>query len=178
MLRAVSRAALLVAALLLAGCSDDDPGGGSSDRAAVEEQLAALYAGDHAAASDTEAAACFAGELVDRAGLDRLRDAGIVTGSGEVASELPAFDEETARLWVAAQFACTDYVEESTRAMEAQSKGRLDADRYAACLRDALGPEQLQDAVVASLTGAWDAPEVTELADAQAGCSTEAQRRR
>ena len=62
-----------------------------------------------------------------------------------MATELPAFDEETARLWVDAQFACTDYVEESTRALVAQSKGKLDPEAYAACLREALTDDELRD---------------------------------
>ena len=109
---------------------------------------------------------------IDRAGLDGLRDAGIVTDSGDVATELPGFDEETARLWVEAQFACTDYIEESTRALVAQSKGTIDAEAYAACLREAITDDELREAVVASLTGAWQTPEVNKLADAQARCSS------
>ncbi len=73
-----------------------------------------------------------------------------------------------------AQFACTDYVEESTRALVAQSKGRLDPEAYAACLREALTDDELREAVVASLTGAWETPEVNKLADAQGRCSTAA----
>ena len=156
-----------LAALLLVGCSDDEPdadvrrpGPGRS----VEQGIADLYAGDHATDQDTEAGACFAEELLDRAGVERLRDAGIITDSGEVAAELPAFDAETARLWVDAQFACVDYVEESTRALLAQTKGKLDQATYAACLRDALTEDQLRAAVEATLTGAWEAPEVTALA--------------
>lgn len=163
----------LLAGGLLAGCSEDatDPEG--PPRSVVEEGLADLYAGDHATDRDTASGACFAEELVDRAGVDRLREAGIVTDDG-VVTELPAFDEETARLWVAAQFACTDYVDESTRALVAQTKGTLDRDRYARCLREALTEKEIEAAVVATLTGAWDAPEVTALGDAQARCQAEA----
>ncbi|HET9420549.1 MAG TPA: hypothetical protein VFO49_05385 [Nocardioides sp.] len=167
------RASILVlAALLLVGCSDDEPEREEASTEAVEQGIADLYAGDHATEEDSEAGACFASELVDRAGLDGLRDAGIVAESGEVATELPAFEEETARLWVEAQFACTDYIEESTRALVAQSKGKLDPEAYAACLREAITDAELREAVVASLTGAWDAPEVNKLADVQAQCSS------
>ena len=167
--------AALLAALVMGGCSDDEPadeGDTGPDRTAVEEGLAALYAGDHATDQDTQSGACFAEELLDRAGVERLRDAGIITDAGEVSAELPAFDEETAGLWVDAQFACVDYVEESTRALSAQTKGRLDREAYAACLRDALTDEQIRAAVVATLTGDWEAEEVTALSDAQGGCTT------
>ena len=165
---------LLLTALLLVGCSDDEREPQESDTEAVEQGIADLYAGDHATEEDSEAGACFASELVERAGVERLRDAGIVADSGEVPTELPAFDDETARLWVEAQFACTDYVEESTRALVAQSKGKLDPEAYAACLREAITDAELREAVVASLTGAWEAPEVNKLADAQARCSSAA----
>lgn len=174
----------LCAALLLVGCSDGDGGSDESDpkpsptatpdRAAVVDGLAALYAGDHPRKSDAEAGACFAEELVDRAGYDRLTAAGILTDAGEVVAELPTFDEETAGLWVDAQFACVDYVEQSTEALAAQTKGRLDREVYAACLRDAITDQEIRDAVVASLMGAFDSPEVVALSDAQVECRGEA----
>jgi len=167
---------VLLAVLALAGCSDDEPDDDdpSPSRTAVEQGLTDLYAGDHATEQDTESGACFAAELVDRAGVDRLRGAGIITETGDVVAELPTFEEETARLWVDAQFACVDYVEESTRALTAQTKGTLDPEAYAACLRDALTDEELRAAVTATLTGAWDAAEVAALSDAQGRCTTEA----
>lgn len=166
---------LLLGVLLLVGCSDDDePESDGPDRTAVERSIAALYAGDHATAHDEEAGACFAAELIARAGVPALVDAGIVTDAGEVASELPTFDPETAALWVDAQFTCVDYVEESARALLAQTKGALDQEGYAGCLRAALTEAELRAAVAATLTGAWDAPEVSALADAQAGCQREA----
>jgi hypothetical protein len=163
---------VLLAGLLLIGCSDDGPDSDADgpSRAKVEQGIADLYAGDHATDQDTESGACFAQELLDRAGVDRLRNAGIVTDSGEVVAELPAFDAETARLWVDAQFECVDYVEESTRALLAQTKGKLDQKTYAACLRDALTEDQLRAAVEATLTGEWESPEVAALATAQADC--------
>lgn len=170
----------MLLAVLLVGCSDEgsDNDGDADrerpDRATVERGLAALYAGDHAATRDEEAGVCFATELVDRAGLGALQDAGIVTDDGQVARELPTFDPTTAELWVEAQFACVDYVEESTRAVLAQSKGRIDRTRYADCLRAALTEAEMRDAVAASLTGSWDAPEVTALADAQQRCQRRA----
>ncbi len=170
-------ASAIVLAVLLAGCSDDDRDDNDDngpDRAVVEQGIADLYAGDHATEQDTESGACFAAELLDRADVGLLQDAGIITESGEVATELPAFDEETATLWVDAQFECVDYVEESTRALLAQTKGKLEQKTYAACLREALTDDQLRAAVQATLTGAWDAPEVTDLANAQADCRRKA----
>ncbi len=167
---------VLLAGLLLAGCSDDEPDSDTEGptRAKVEQGIADLYAGDHATEQDTESGACFAEELLDRAGVDRLRNAGIITDSGEVAAELPAFDAETAKLWVDAQFECVDYVEESTRALLAQTKGKLEQKTYAACLREALTEDQLRAAVEATLTGEWESPEVAALANAQADCRREA----
>ena len=168
---------LLVVTVLFAGCSDDKPedkDDNGPDRAVVEQGLADLYAGDHATDQDTASGACFAEELLERADVDRLQEAGIITDSGAVSAELPAFDAETAELWVDAQFACVDYIEESTRALLAQTKGKLQQETYADCLREALTDDQLRAAVEATLTGTWDAPEVTELANAQADCRQQA----
>jgi len=164
----------LSAVLLVVGCSDAPPEDDGPSREAVEQGLAELYAGDHATPDDVESGACFAAELVDRAGVDRLREAGIVTESGEVAAEPPTFDDETAALWVDAQFACVDWVEESTRALTAQTKGDLDPEAYAACLRGALEEDQIRAAVEATLTGDWEAPAVEALSSAQGRCTTEA----
>ena len=170
---------LIVAAVLLTGCSGDEPedkDDSGPDRAVVEQGLADLYAGDHATDQDAESGSCFAEELLDRAGVERLGSAGIIADTGEVADELPAFDEGTAELWVDAQFACVDYVEESTRALLDQTKGKFDQETYADCLREMLTEDQLRAAVEATLTGAWEAPEVTELANAQARCQQRATR--
>ena len=175
---AVYRAsALVLAAVLLAGCSEDEPEDKNDtgpDRSVVEQGIADLYAGDRATEQDAETGACFAGELLDRADVDLLEGAGIITDSGDVAAELPAFDDELARLWVDAQFACVDYVEESTRALVAQSRGQLDQETYARCLREALTEDQIRAAVEATLTGDWESPEVTALANAQAECQQQA----
>jgi hypothetical protein len=166
---------VLLGLLLVAGCSDDDePAADGPARAKVERGIADLYAGDHATDADTESGACFAEELLDRVDVGRLKDAGIITGSGDVVAELPAFDAETARLWVDAQFACVDYVEESTRALLAQTKGKLEQATYAGCLREALTDQELRAAVEATLTGSWDAPEVQALSDAQVACRDQA----
>ena len=63
-------------------------------------------------------------------------------------AELPPLPPEVAGKWVDAQFACTDFVEESTRAQEKVTKGRLDSEAYAACLREALTDEQIRDGMV------------------------------
>jgi hypothetical protein len=163
----------LAAALLLTACSGDEPSdeeGAGPDRTVVEEGLAALFAGDHASERDGESGACFAEELVDRAGVERLTEAGVLADDGRVVEALPTFDEETAGLWVDAQLACVDYVEESTEALAAQTKGELDREVYAACLRDAITDGAIREAMVATLMGRFDAPAVTTLSDAQVGC--------
>lgn len=167
--------------VLLVGCSDDEKSEPdaemptpTADGTALVKGLASLYAGDHPSRSDVEAGACFGEELLERAGYDRLVDAGIVDSSGRVVTELPQFDEETARLWVDAQFACVDFVEESTQALSAQTKGKLDGAAYAGCLRDALSDSEIRDAVVATLVGSFDAAEVQALSDAQVSCRDEA----
>ena len=153
----------------VAGCSGDD----SPDEAVpeqVSEGLAALFAGDHAADEDAPAATCFADELAARVTLAQLREAGVVGDDDRVVADVPPLPADLAHDWAAAQLACTDFVEESTDAQVRISKGRLDADAYAACLREALPEEALRAAVAASLAGRWDSAELADLADAQGSC--------
>lgn len=166
-------AALVVVGLLLAGCSDD-----SSEEASpavpvdVRAGLAALYAGDHAEETDTADGACFADELADRVSLDELREAGLVTGSDDVAAVVPRLSDELAARWVDAQFACVDFVEESARAQVAASKGAIDAEAYAACLRAEITGAQLKAAAAQALTGDLTGADVARLSTAQLTCST------
>ena len=132
--------------------------------------LAALWAGDTPSTRDTEAAACFADALAERTTLADLRAAGLVDGNDAVVSTLPVLDEPSARAWVAAQLTCVDFVEESTRAQVAATKGAVDAPAYAACLGEALDDDAVTEALVATLSGGFDSPAVARLSQAQVDC--------
>lgn len=170
------RAALVLGplTLLVGGCtgSSDDAGEVLPDH--VRAGLAELYAGDHAQATDQDTGACFADELADRASLSDLQDAGIVTEDHEVAADVPQLPAELATLWVDAQFACVDFVEESARAQVAASKGAIDAEAYADCLRAAITDDQLRAAVAQALTGDLTGEDISRLSDAQLDCATTA----
>lgn len=161
-------ALVVVTGLLLAGCSDDGP---EEVPEGVRTGLAALYAGDHPEAADTEDGACFADELLARASLDDLREAGLVTGD-EVATDVPPLPADLAGTWVDAQFACVDFVEQSARAQVAASKGAIDAEAYAACLREEISEDQLRAAVAQALTGDLTGTDVSRLSTAQLTCAT------
>ncbi len=180
MLRRLAPALVASLTLVLGACSADDSSTtNDSDQAVadavdvsdVQAGLAALYAGDHAGQADTDEGDCFATELLVRLDVPALREAGLIDASGTVAAAVPPLDEATATEWVDAQFACSDYVEASTRAFLAQSKGKLDRDTYAACLRRAITDQQLRKAIVATLTGDFTRPEVSALATAQSTCA-------
>lgn len=143
---------------------------------AVRTGLAALYAGDDATGAELRAEAeCFADALLARLDADELRAAGIVQDDGSVPAVPPVLDVVTAREWVAAQGECADFVTVSTRAIVTQSKGRVDPEAYASCLREALTAEQVDAALVDTLTGRFDTEAVLALGEAQAGCSRSAQ---
>jgi hypothetical protein len=168
-------------ALAVTGCSGDDDEPGDADATAptaatVRPALVALWTGNDAAAGDdaTATGECFADALLERVDPADLVDAGVLDVGGAAAPDQPHLDAETARAWVDAQFACSDFVAESTRALTAQTKGKLDARAYETCLRDALSDEQLRAAVEQSLQGAFDDPAVTRLARAQRTCATQA----
>jgi hypothetical protein len=166
-------AAACAALVLLSSCTGDDSSGDEEGRARIDEGLAAIYAGDHPSDEDAAAGECFADELSDVTE-DQLRDAGVVDGSGDVVADLPPLDADLAQTWVSAQLACADFVEASTRAQQRVTKGKIDAGKYAGCLRDELSEEQVRDALVATMRSEFGDPAVAALAAAQDTCSREA----
>jgi hypothetical protein len=166
MLRA---AAVVILMLGLGACSGDELPDQVPD-AQVRDGLAALFAGDHAGEDEAADARCFADELTDRVSIERLREAGVLDYRYRVPADVPPLPEDVAEDWVDAQLACVDFVEQSAQAQERLSKGKLDRTAYAACFREALTDDQLRAAVVATLMGEWDSPEVAALADAQETC--------
>lgn len=180
--RALSSLVVAAAAVLgLAGCSgDDDPAPEPTSSVSVIAEtaspvstadLAALFTGNSTEELDRRQGTCFARALQRRLDFFELRAGGIVDDQGNVVEALPVFDEATAAAWVDAQLTCVDYVEASTRALLTQTRGDLDAEAYAACLRDALTDAEIRAALEQTLSGGFDSPEVAALADAQATCA-------
>ena len=168
--------AAVAIALALTGCSgdsDDDPGAEPTAPTAAEVRpaLVALWAGSDAD-GDTATGECFADALLARLDPAELVEAGVLDVEGAAAPDQPRLDPETAAAWVDAQFECSDFVAESTRALTAQTKGKLDGRGYARCLRSALSEQELRDAVEQSLQGRFDDPAVTRLSRAQRTCVT------
>ncbi len=167
----------VAAVLALAGCDGGgEPGAGASPSAptvaTVRPALVALWTGNDADAASTETGECFADALLERLDPADLVAAGVLDVDGAAAPEQPQLDPGTAAAWVDAQFACSDFVAESTRALATQTKGRLDRRGYARCLRSAITEEQLRDAVEQSLQGRFDDPAVARLSLAQRTCTT------
>lgn len=176
---------------VLAGCSSDpgsdpEPGGEQSpsaaasssavpvDESVVRTDLADLFTGSDGAGTRPADGRCFADALLERVPLDDLVAAGLVDSSGRVPDALPALDPALAEQWVDAQSSCVDYVAASTAALQAQSKGRLDAAAYRRCLRTALSPAAVREAQVQALSGGMGGPAVADLADAQSRCAVRA----
>lgn len=139
----------------------------------VRSALVDLYAGADDAGGQRAAddAECFADGLLERVTPAQLRDGGVLDASYEPRAEVATLDRTVAEAWTAAQMSCTDFVEESTRAQEALTKGRLDADAYATCLEGRLDEETIRDASVSTLMARWDDPAVGEMSVAQSECS-------
>ncbi|NYG54057.1 hypothetical protein [Nocardioides perillae] len=183
------RRLLAVGALLALGatsaCSGDEPAADGPESSAaptlaqadLARGLADLYAGAGTGRAGTAAAeqaareaTCF-GEVLARAvPASTLGEAGLVV-DGAVVEQAPVLPEQLARQWFAAQQACADFVAVSTRAQVAATKGRLDREAYAGCLRGTLDAATIEEAVVATLTARWDDPAVAALGDAQATCA-------
>jgi hypothetical protein len=171
-LRPLRTLVCLIPGLLLAAsaCSGDELPDEASP-AVTRDGLAAMFAGDHPGDDDTETSRCFAEELTARISAAQLRDAGVVDAEGYVVAELPPLPEHVAASWVDAQFACVDFVAVSTDAQERLTKGKLDREAYAECLRGELSEAEMRAGVAAPMTGHWEAPEVAALADAQQQCA-------
>jgi hypothetical protein len=153
------------------GCDDAPPDAPLPDEQVIRSGLSAYFAGDHPTADDTANGDCFAAALLARANPQQLQVAGILDNTFHMVTELPLLSEQTAGLWVDAQFECTDFVEESARAQVEISNGAVDPAAYAACLRERVPDAQLRAAVVDTLTGNWDGPGVTALTEAQQTCA-------
>jgi hypothetical protein len=163
--------ALLTGSLLvITGCSGDEPRPASVDPQ-IRDGLAHLYAGDDAVVAGAEEGECFADELLARTSVDELRAVGLVDESGEVPSVMPQLEPAFAEVFVDAQLACTDLVEDSTEAQYTLSKGALDRTAYAACLSDAVDEEQQRSALVAAVSGSWEDPALAAFSEAQARCA-------
>ena len=165
--------------LALGGCQSDcgDPEGGSRptpDSSAIREGLASLFAGDHPGSRENAEGQCFAGELTAAVSPEDLRSAGVLDASYDVVPEPPPLPADVAGAWADAQLACADFVEASTRAQVKVTKGDLDQEAYAICLRQRLTDDDIRAAVAASLGGDFDAPEVSALSTAQADCARRA----
>lgn len=164
--------------VLTAGCSDPgsspEPeapataaGSGTVDEEAIRTGLATAFAGGR---PDAEAD-CFAEEVLAATTPAELREAGVLDEAYAVAEPFPPLPREVAEKVVAAQLACTDFAAASARAGTYVTKGRLDRERYARCLRRELPRSQVREALLAGLMGEWDSPALAHLAAAQADCA-------
>jgi hypothetical protein len=172
------RTIVLVIALLLAigGCRSggSDPDRGVSptpDPATIRSGLASLFAGDHPGTRENTEGACFAEKLTGDVSPERLRAAGVLDASYDVVADLPPLPKDVAGEWADAQLACADFVEASTRAQVEVTKGDLDEEAYAACLRRRRTHDDIRAAVAASLSGDFDSPAVARLSSAQSACA-------
>jgi hypothetical protein len=164
--------------LALGGCqsSGGDAEGGSGDGPApdpssIRSGLASLFAGDHPGTRENTEGQCFAEELTAAVSPEQLRSAGVLDASYDVVEEPPPLPEDVAGDWADAQLACADFVEASTRAQVKVTKGDLDGEAYAACLRQKLTDDEIRAAVAASLMGDFDAAAVSTLGAAQSACA-------
>lgn len=179
--------ALLVGVAVVATATACTGGDAATDRPSAEtaapapieetvlaDEIATQFSGDHPSRSAREEGRCFAGELLDRVAPEELRSAGLVGADGHLVVPLPQLSEDLATTWVTAQQACTDFVAASAEALSAQSKGKLDRERYTTCLDDALTEDEIRAGLVAAIAGDLEGEAVATLSDAQAGCATEA----
>ncbi len=181
MLRRLGSALATLVVLTVGACDSAEPGptgrpgrpgrpGPSSAAPAVLDGVAALYAGDDPAPEERDEAACFADALLARLDPDELAAAGIVV-EGAVAPVLPVLDEPTARTWVAAQARAST----SSTSRPAPSAPRARAGstprRTPAACATALTADEVDAALVNTLTGRFDTPEVAALGRAQADCA-------
>ena len=164
----------LLVGFVLSGCSSSEdeppPPQPSADQAALVAGLAAMYAGDNPDPDDVTEGECFADALVGSTTPEALREGGLVDASYVVVTEIPALAEGLAGTVADAQLACTDFIADSTAAQGSITKGSVDAEAYATCLRGELDDAAIRASLVASLMGEWENPALVRLSEAQATC--------
>ncbi len=179
---APTAALVVVLSVALGACAGDtDPGlqptppsetgPSAAPDTARTAALAKLYIGKSVEPLDRREGRCFARALEQRLDEDALIEAGLI-GPGGVVTRTPVFDKDTAGVWVDAQLSCVDYVDASTRALLTQTRGDLDPEAYATCLRTTLTEGEIRAALVETLSNGFDSPEVAALAEAQSTCSS------
>ena len=162
-----------VALVALSGCGMDVLQNDDVDPQAdtVRAGLATLYADHDTSAAVVAESTCFADALLDRLSLDQLVAAGLVEDDGQVTAAAPVLDVDVAGAWVDAADSCVPYAEVSARAAAVGSPG-LDEAAYVACLEDAVAPDRVREALVATLSGDYSSdPAVADLTAAEARCA-------
>ena len=166
--------------LALGGCqssgSDADAGSGDGPDADPAASVPAWRRSSPVTTPEpgrTPRGTCFAEELTaSRSPRSSCGRPGCSTRRTTSSTSLPPLPEDVAGDWADAQLACADFVEASTRAQVKVTKGDLDGEAYAACLRQKLTDDEIRAAVAASLSGDFDAAEVSALSTAQAARSS------
>lgn len=170
---------------LVAGCSGDEEelipneSGPNSfderfDGEAVRADLEALWVGDDTSPKNLDAGRCFADALLGNNTPEAMRYAHILDRDYQVSPDLEGLRPRGARMWVDAQFACSDLVAESGRAQVAATKGKVDREAYETCLRRAVTEEQLREVAESSLLGDLSGDAVAAFSAAQLDCVREA----
>ena len=167
---------LLVGPLLsLTACtsSDEEPTAAAPtvDEAGLVEGLEAMYAGDNPDPDDLTEGDCFADALLASTSPEMLRDAGLVDASYAVVTDIPKLEGDLAGPVADAQLGCTDFIEDSTAAQVAITKGGLDREAYAECLTGELDADTIRASVIASLMGEWGHPAIERLSTSQTTCA-------
>ncbi len=170
--------AVLVLAVAVTGCKADFAQNDDVEpqEADVRAGLVELYTLDDETPDVVAEGGCFADALLARLSLDELVQAGVVEDDGSVTVAIPMLDVDVAESWVDAQAACVDYVVPSTRALVDHGAVGLDETAYAACFEAALTDEQVRTALVKSLSGGIDGPDVAALTTAEADCAEQSAR--
>lgn len=169
--RTVLGVAPVLACLLLAGCGLDE-----AEQTVADEVRTALSDGD----DDTDAqdlADCTAERWVGEAGLEALRQDGLVDGDTANVGNVRAtadgdrsVSEPVARAYAEARVSCLDYDAASTDVRAALPDASAETrDAYADCLRE-ISDDLREDAITQRLRGQGDAQPVTRLDQQEQRC--------
>jgi hypothetical protein len=167
---------LVVPLLGLAACSGEAPAadpGPSADpaRSAARESLVQVFAGDQPTEQGLAEGECFADELLADVTPGDLQEYGVLDQDYAVVAGRGSLPPGLAKPWAESQLHCVSFLEASTRAQRAATKGRLDAPAYRSCLADAVDEAQALEGTTAALQGEWGDPALARLGSAQSACA-------
>lgn len=164
MKKTVLSAVTVLLLLALTAC-----GGGSGKKAKpdlnteetkVAKTLATSFSAGSQALTKTEAT-CFADEFVKSAGVQKLKDAKLITAKGELDQSNATWDKPLATEFAEAFLGCVSYQEKQAEVI-AKTNPKIDQNKLQACLEKQMPESYVTKLIVAGYTASTDSAKLLQ----------------